>query len=344
MELPGHVTVDVSSVPDATGAGNGQLLLHNNLSTAIQAQLGEQVQVLYPDKCCALESLSSSVNPDVIKVCLRDDPSICGTCSIPDKRTTLRASDSFGRFGPDAEGYLQKEKEEVQREQDLRQKRKDVMSKEHSEAQERALCVFFLGVFLMILVGVSGAVILYVEPEDATHAAVLSGLSIMHLCGCAWGALISIHTGGLPCKSWIWKCLTYNGGFACYLLAALGVVAALSRYVLAGFWWAPLIAGPPFCIILAVLCRRRWEKSLKDHVETVEKDVSHEIAERTLVFNGQVLPTGKCVCSWPGKYESAWAALVQSSRDGNLSAAVVFLPDGSEHFGVHDQIPEYESR
>ena len=31
--------------------------------------------------------------------------------------------------------------------------------------------------------------------------------------------------------------------------------------------------------------------------------------------------------SWPGRYESAWDALVKASRGGHLSAAVVFLPE-----------------
>ena len=45
---------------------------------------------------------------------------------------------------------------------------------------------------------------------------------------------------------------------------------------------------------------------------------------------------------WPGKYESAWDALVRASRGGHLSAAVVFLPKGSRHFGIHDPIPKAE--
>ena len=42
-------------------------------------------------------------------------------------------------------------------------------------------------------------------------------------------------------------------------------------------------------------------------------------------------------CSWPGKYETetAWEDLVQRSRDGEITAAVVFLPDGSTNFGNH---------
>lgn len=45
--------------------------------------------------------------------------------------------------------------------------------------------------------------------------------------------------------------------------------------------------------------------------------------EHTIVFEGNVLPARNTVCSWPGKYESAWDSLAE----------------GSQHFGSHDQIP-----
>ncbi|CAE7326663.1 unnamed protein product [Symbiodinium natans] len=53
-------------------------------------------------------------------------------------------------------------------------------------------------------------------------------------------------------------------------------------------------------------------------------------------------PGRECVASWPGKYESAWDSLVAGARQGEVSAAVVFLPDGTEHFGCHDEIPPEE--
>ena len=34
-----------------------------------------------------------------------------------------------------------------------------------------------------------------------------------------------------------------------------------------------------------------------------------------------------------------WDNLVVSSRQDDISAAVVFLPEGSEHYGFHDPIP-----
>ena len=64
-----------------------------------------------------------------------------------------------------------------------------------------------------------------------------------------------------------------------------------------------------------------------------------ETRQHTIVFEGRVIPGQNTVASWPGKYESAWDDLVQSARQDAISAAVVFLPEGSEHFGAHDQIP-----
>jgi hypothetical protein len=54
-------------------------------------------------------------------------------------------------------------------------------------------------------------------------------------------------------------------------------------------------------------------------------------------FDGNVLPNThiKCVVSWPGVYARLWDSLVALSRADELSAAVVFLPDRTEHFGAH---------
>ena len=83
--------------------------------------------------------------------------------------------------------------------------------------------------------------------------------------------------------------------------------------------------------------------SSEHFIEMGERLDKQAVANRTIVFHGKVRPgTGKCVCSWPGKYESAWDALVTGSRRGNISAAVVFLPEGSKHFGSHDAIPKGE--
>ena len=61
--------------------------------------------------------------------------------------------------------------------------------------------------------------------------------------------------------------------------------------------------------------------------------------QRTIVFEGNVLPNRHALSSWPGKYESAWDSLVAGARKHEISAAVVFLPEGLAHYGLHDPIP-----
>ena len=42
------------------------------------------------------------------------------------------------------------------------------------------------------------------------------------------------------------------------------------------------------------------------------------------------------------RYEGAWDTMVATAREGNVSAAVVFLPDGTPEFGKHSRIPQNE--
>ena len=72
---------------------------------------------------------------------------------------------------------------------------------------------------------------------------------------------------------------------------------------------------------------------------THESTIVHPHRPHTIVFEGNVLPKRDTVCSWPGKYATAWDTLVTGSRQDDISAAVVFLPKGSKHYGVHDPIP-----
>ncbi|CAE6953478.1 unnamed protein product [Symbiodinium sp. KB8] len=68
------------------------------------------------------------------------------------------------------------------------------------------------------------------------------------------------------------------------------------------------------------------------------------LLEETIVFQGTVMEEhGKpCITSWPGKYATAWDCLVESAREGETSAAVVFLPEGTKEFGKHSTIPHSE--
>ena len=98
------------------------------------------------------------------------------------------------------------------------------------------------------------------------------------------------------------------------------------------FYW-------PFLLLYKCGCMRRLaELVLKPPKRSLDAAV-HITHDRTIVFEGNVLPGHETVCSWPGKYATAWDELVAGSRQDDISAAVVFLPEGSKHFGFHDPIP-----
>eukprot|EP00935_MAST-01C_sp_MAST-1C-sp1_P001373 g1373.t1 len=54
-------------------------------------------------------------------------------------------------------------------------------------------------------------------------------------------------------------------------------------------------------------------------------------------FTGNILEERGCACvaSWPGVYAKLWDKLVAQGRADKLSAAVVFLPEHTLHFGQH---------
>jgi len=141
-------------------------------------------------------------------------------------------------------------------------------------------------------------------------------------------------------------CLGSVVAFAC--LVVMTVMNGIQ-----GFSWAAASLWLPVLLLLAIFiaffqsakfrtaCRAVFFRIFGDEDE-LHKEGGLNLTDHTIVFEGKILPGKPCVSSWPGKYESAWDALVQKSRRGHLSAAVVFLPQGSRHFGIHDQIPTAE--
>ena len=107
--------------------------------------------------------------------------------------------------------------------------------------------------------------------------------------------------------------------------------ALLNALIFPVFWPFALLFTCGFGKVLAELFLKPPKRSLDAAVHTTH--------ERTIVFEGNVLPKRDTVCSWPGKYAIAWDDLVAGSRQNDISAAVVFLPEGSEHYGFHDPIP-----
>ena len=142
--------------------------------------------------------------------------------------------------------------------------------------------------------------------------------------------------------------------FCLWCLAFVCLVVMTVMYGLQGFPWAAALLWLPALLLFAFFIAFEWSQKIENGYGAVfdrifgdrdelEKEGGLALTDRTIVFEGKILPGKPCVSSWPGKYESAWDALVQKSRRGNLSAAVVFLPQGSRHFGIHDPIPTAEN-
>lgn len=144
-----------------------------------------------------------------------------------------------------------------------------------------------------------------------------------HLSGVLWGLeILALCCGGV--YGWIIK--DPDGSLERKVLIVL-----LSALFFPFFWPLVLLDKCGFQHRLA-------ELFLKPPKATLDAAV-HTTREHTIVFEGNVLPKRETVCSWPGKYETAWSELVAGSRQDDISAAVVFLPEGSEHYGFHDPIP-----
>jgi len=146
-----------------------------------QVTLDQEVKVLYPQKSCSFDVTRAS--DKLMKVHCRDDPSIFGTRRVEDG-LTLGASESFGSFGVEVADFLQKDREEVEREKSLLQERKRRMEKE-LEKQRRiaAFCRFpFFSLFAAVHLGL---LVLWtrLDPEDVASPELVCFGMVLSLAG-----------------------------------------------------------------------------------------------------------------------------------------------------------------
>lgn len=329
------VEVVVADPSADDGEGKSSISFENNLQAAVQISLGEEVRVVYPD-----QRRRFYISDSVISVCLRDDPNISGTCWV-EEGASIRASESFGSFGLQAAEVLQKEQEEIQREQHLLQKRKKKMAKaEHVVRHDQVFVVLpcFISCSFLFFAVVVLCIIL--EPSNIASTMLLSSLAVLAV-GCMSLCLNMVQMTAVMLRH---GRLLWHAAFTCNVLGVLCLWGVAVRYFVAGYWHGVLVIGVCSSVLVVfVLIVRFRVSSVKKDTDRSERFIQKQVAERTIVFNGTIRPgNGKCVCSWPGKYESAWDALVKQGRQGEISAALVFLPQGSKHFGVHDPIPKAE--
>ena len=141
--------------------------------------------------------------------------------------------------------------------------------------------------------------------------------------------------------------------FGFRLLGFLGLALLLLmtvQHALQGFSWTAAILWPVplFCgggfVVYFLSNDFGLDGEQEATLEREREEAQRELSNRTIRFEGSVVcERGRpCVASWPGKYAGAWESLVSQGRNGEVSAAVVFLPQGTDDYGECDSIPPAE--
>ena len=332
------------------------LELINDLKAAVEVNCSKGRSVLYPGKNMKRDAMP-------LEVSLRDDLSIHAICKEYDGTQLCMSSGAFGNFRSEVQHFIEQEDASIQREERLKEQR-------NWELRKKAYWATW-GPFIKSNSCLWGAVLVFlviclVVPLESYAVAVALGLGAGCLCCCttqislASAAFFEAKSRGARDVA---EDLTGQEVEADFLVlfppclsvvAFVGLVVMTVMYGIHGFPWAAALLWLPVLLLLAFFIAVLKSKKIENayHAvfarifgdkDEVEKEGGLNLADHTIVFEGKILPGKPCVSSWPGKYESAWDALVQKSRGGHLSAAVVFLPQGSRHFGIHDPIPTAEN-
>ena len=342
------------------------LELFNDLKAAVEVSSSKSRSVLYPGKSMKFDGMP-------VEVSLRDDLSIHAICKEFDGTRLCLSSDAFGQFWFRSCCHQMQEDASIQREERLKEQR-------IRELQKKALWTA-IGPFFKVNSCLWGAMLVFlviclVVRLESYAVAVALCLGAGCLCCCtsqitfASSVFFAVKSRGARKVaedltgqqanvegSWLEQFLVL---FTLLFPPCLSVVAFVCLFVMTvmyglhGFPWAAASLWPPVLLLLAFFFAFLMSDKFKDAYwavltrifgddDELKKEGGLNFRDHTIVFEGKILAGKPCVSSWPGKYESAWDALVQKSRRGHLSAAVVFLPQGSRHFGIHDQIPTAEN-
>jgi len=334
--------------------------LINDLKAAVEVNSSTGRKVLYPGKSMRLDDLP-------VEVSLRDDPSIHGICKEFAGTQMCLSSGAFGNFGSEVQRFMEEEDVSIEREQKLKWQRIRELQKKANWATwgpffKLNSCLW--GILLVFLV-----MCLVVRLESYAVAVALC-LAAGCLCCCAgqisWAsvavfgakqdgadrAVEDLSGQEVQLSELAWFLLLFFPP-CLSVVAFVGLVVMSVMYGINGFPWAAALLWLPVLLLLAFFIAFIRSEKFREAYGAVHdrifgdgnelfKEGGLNFRDHTIVFEGKILPGKPCVSSWPGKYESAWDALVQKSRGGHLSAAVVFLPQGSRHFGMHDPIPTAE--
>jgi len=334
-----HSSPSSPSSQDQQAAGHFKFQVHNDLKAAMEVNVGADWKVLYPFNRLELEAAVMDV-----EVRLREAPEISGSCNVV-PGALLCTSEAFGDFGPSARKFIEEEQKAVERERRCHQQRSQKILKMVKKRQTNAkiavfACMFVPVVVLVILAGV--------QPENYAVAVFLSFvaagllffvyfLAVSMIFGArSWNEATVKEAHRLGTVHHVQSVVFFScvGPFA----ATACIIVMTVLYSTNGFPLVALILWISCCCCTCLLacCKVVAEAESREEADSfAEADVG-DIAQKLIFFKGKVLGRRPCVCSWPGKYESAWDALVESSRKGKMSAAVVFLPEGSKEYGHHD--------
>ncbi|OLQ04944.1 hypothetical protein AK812_SmicGene11917 [Symbiodinium microadriaticum] len=316
----------------------------NDVNAAVEINSGEGWQVLYPKHAVEVKPSSESIS-----LRLREDHSVLSEVPLTQELRRceeLKASE-LGSFSLRAERWLEREQMSVAlaaAQAELRKQRLNSnilkQHQKHTDAwRKQFVCLFVLAVFFL---GCAVVLLRHVAPEL---------MGVFWVFGCSLIALFMWtidHRWLRPLFNLCGIFMTYFTVWSVFVVGVFGAYTYLKwnscsedTIVDVLVWWDFL----PLCIIPFCLPAHAWFRhkkwAVKIYPDLLEEHARGQAVENSIVFHGRVLP-GKqrpCVCSWPGKYESAWDAMVRSSE---TSAAVVFLPKGSELFGICDPIPAKE--
>ena len=336
----------------------------NDLPVAIEVNPGTGWKVLYPADGYGFRL--DTLRPVDVAARLRDDPDICGTCCVG-ATALLRATEAFGHSA--AVEFIEAEQREVEHERQLHEARlqklkvallgEDDLFRKWFGVDELTFyaAVILLLVLCWLLFLFAWAIVDDDAGEDLTpfdSLVVVAVICIVCILTCfTWWLLGKAKSRAAAEVKLLGEEIAHSCSHRCYVrfsYTVLVLFAASFVYLTVECCvvdpWFALIFGPAWlcwsCLVLYCY--------LKTHDNsTYQKEKVNQVSQNTIVFNGRVLDSHPwlglppCVCSWPGKYASAWDILVESTRDRGLSAAVVFLPEGSEHFGSHDPIPPAEA-
>ena len=352
---------------DLQANSHGTQEMFNDLKAAVEVNLGEGWQILYPEK-----GLKFEISDLLVEIRLRDDPGICGKQVLGHEwlhgqHPQAMISQAFADFSGRVAQFLENEEGSVERERARRQKLaklhlKEIVRKHHwllfggsvAHCSVYFSCILVLG-FEDLMLPLGSVVVAVIAIGIAVLASVALWYAFHYMIAdIMWdqtGRDIKHGSGHDGSKILLSRALLALSGRARFFVAPTSIfvcvmAAGFVSEVLAdgGYTW-PIIFlwSIPCCFCIYFFyarCACQEPLSTKEYLSEIRENTAHN----TLTFKGNVIPdrSKACVCSWPGKYESAWQTLVDKSHDGQISAAVVFLPKGSPNFGRHDPIPTSE--